>query len=199
MPVYAPKHMSLLCVYTQVAERKYVPNVIEPSFGIGRILTGVLEHSFFIREGDEQRCVLAFKPAIAPFKAVVLPLDNRIPRESIGAIASACTALGLSVIVDDSSASIGKRYSRCDEVGVPFGITIDFASAEDQCVTLRERDSCGQVRLPIADLPGVLRGLIDESTRWAELTAKYTVVTTGEDKAAALAAAGAAAAAAAST
>lgn len=61
----------------RVSERKFVPNVIEPSFGIGRILTGVLEHNFSTREGDDQRCVLSFRPIIAPFKVVVLPLDSR--------------------------------------------------------------------------------------------------------------------------
>ena len=170
----------------KVSERKYVPNVIEPSFGIGRILTGVWEHNFYVRDGAEQRCVLSFKPAIAPFKAVLLPLDARIPRDVVARLAASCTAAGFSVQVDDSSATIGKRYSRADELGVPFAVTVDFDSLKDSAVTLRERDTCAQVRLPMADLVGVLRALMDESLPWAGLPARgYTVVTTGEDKAAA--------------
>lgn len=168
----------------KVSEKKFTPNVIEPSFGIGRILTGVLEHTFSVRAGDEQRCVLSFKPAVAPYKAVVLPVDNRIAKAPIAAVASTLTRAGLAAIIDDSGASIGKRYSRCDEIGVPFGVTYDHESAASQTVTIRERDTCAQIRVPIADLTPLLRSLVDETSTWAEAMAKYPVVTTGEDKAA---------------
>jgi glycyl-tRNA synthetase (class II) len=213
-----------------VSERKFVPNVIEPSFGIGRIITGacgagggggklhraarhrrghprspsapltplylpycagILEHTFSVREGDEQRAVLSFPAAISPYKAVVLPLDSRIPRGGLVAdIAGALTSGGLAANIDDSSASIGKRYARADEIGVPFALTVDHESVaapkEAASVTIRERDSCGQVRVPVADVPALLRSLVDGSAVWADVVAsgKYTVVTTGEDKAA---------------
>lgn len=168
----------------RVSERKYVPNVIEPSFGVGRIITGILEHNFSVREGDEQRAVLSFAPIIAPFKAVLLPLDARIPRGAVHAIASSLTAAGLANTVDETSASVGKRYSRADEIGIPFAITYDHESAAENTVTLRERDTCAQIRLPIADVPSVIRARVEESTTWADLCRKYTVVTSGEDKAA---------------
>ncbi|RYG47407.1 hypothetical protein EON67_08605 [archaeon] len=186
----------------KVSEVKFVPNVIEPSFGIGRIITGVLEHNFSVREGDEQRAVLSFAPIIAPFKAALLPLDSRIPRAPVQALATSMTTIGLAVTVDDSGASIGKRYSRMDEIGVPLAITYDHQSLTDGTVTIRDRDSCGQIRVPVADVPALVRSLVDATSKWTDLCARYVVVTTGEDKAAAAGAgtasapAGAAAAAA---
>lgn len=173
-----------------MSERKYVPNVIEPSFGIGRIITGMLEHCFSVREGDEQRAVLSFKPAVAPYKAVLLPLDARIPREPhLAGLARALTAAGLACTVDDSGASIGKRYARSDELGIPIAVTVDGRTAEDATVTLRDRDTCGQLRLPVADVPAVVRAMVDDAgATWASLAARYEVVTTGADKAAAAAA-----------
>jgi glycyl-tRNA synthetase len=160
----------------RVVEKKYVPNVIEPSFGIGRIITGILEHTFYVREDDEQRAVLAFSPVVAPSKAVVLTLDGRIPRTHAQAIASSLTAAGLSATVDDSNASVGKRYSRADEIGIPFAITFDHQSQADGAVTLRERDTCAQVRLPIAKVAETMRALVNESLRWADVVAKYGLV-----------------------
>lgn len=157
----------------RVQERKYVPNVIEPSFGIGRILTGVWEHVFYTRGGDEQKAVLAFAPAIAPYKAVVLPLDGRIDRRVGAGVAQALSTAGLAAYTDDSGASVGRRYARADEVGVPFAITVDFDTATDGAVTMRERDSTAQVRLPLADVLPVVRALVGGETAWADVAAKY--------------------------
>lgn len=166
--------MYCVCSETRkVSERKYTPNVIEPSFGIGRIITGVFEHNFYVREGDEQRAVLSFKPIVAPFKAVLLPLDGRLDKKVVAPIGAALVAAGISNYVDDSSASVGKRYARADEIGVPFAVTYDHASATDGCVTLRERDTTGQLRLPIADLPKVLKGLCDETLSWSAIVGTY--------------------------
>ena len=170
----------------KVSERKYVPNVIEPSFGIGRIITGILEHCFSVREGDEQRAVLSFKPAIAPYKAVLLTLDARIHREPhVTGLAAAMTAGGLACTIDDSGASVGKRYARSDELGIPFAVTVDHQTAGDGCATVRERDTCAQLRVPLAAIAGLVRDLVEETTTWATLASRYPVVTTGEDKAAA--------------
>lgn len=172
--------VSLVKEKRKVTEYRFVPNVIEPSFGIGRILTGLFEHSFYIRDGDEQRAVLAFKPLIAPVKVVLLPLDGRIDRAVLGPIGQQLTQLNLAYIIDDSSASIGKRYSRSDEIGVPFGITYDHESSKDNTVTLRERDTCSQIRLPMTDVPKVIRSLCDETTTWEHYASIYPVITTGE-------------------
>lgn len=183
----------------RVAERKFVPNVIEPSFGIGRIITGVLEHNFSVRSGDEQRAVLSFRPVIAPYKAVVLPQDSRIARDTttVRSLSAALTAAGLACTVDDSGSSLGKRYSRSDEVGIPFALTIDFDTAKDNAVTIRERDSCAQVRAPIAEVPAVLKALCEGEMEWSAVMARFPVVTTGEDKAASAGAVGGAGAGAA--
>lgn len=127
--------------------REYTPNVIEPSFGIGRILYCVLEHSFWTRPGDEARGVLSFKPLVAPTKVLVVPLSSNdafVPLTH--SIVTSLRKLGVSSKADDSSVSIGKRYARNDELGTPFGITVDFQSVKDGSVTLRERDSTKQVR-----------------------------------------------------
>jgi glycyl-tRNA synthetase len=158
--------------------KEYVPAVIEPSFGIGRILYSLLEHSFYIRDGnDEQRAVLALPACVAPTKCLITPISAH--QEFTPIIREMKRNLGrmdISCNTDESSTSIGKRYSRNDEVGVPFAITIDFDSLKDNSVTLRERDSTQQVRLPIQEVCGVLKELVNERSKWSDITAKYTVV-----------------------
>jgi glycyl-tRNA synthetase len=101
-------------------------------------------------EGGDSRTVLRFHPALAPFKAAVLPLQ----KNKLGALASEIHAeLAKYFAVDyDETGSIGKRYRRQDEIGTPYCVTIDFDTSEDQSVTIRERDSMKQVRMPIDDL-----------------------------------------------
>lgn len=166
----------------RVSERKFVPNVIEPSFGIGRIITGVLEHNFYVREGDEQRTVLSFVPSIAPYKAVLLPLDGRIDSAAnLGPIAAALNAAGLATTVDDSGASVGKRYARADELGTPFAVTFDHVSLTDARVTLRERDSTTQVRLPIPEVLRVIRSRVAGIATWQDVVAEFGLVASGAE------------------
>uniref|UniRef100_A0A915HY75 Glycine--tRNA ligase n=1 Tax=Romanomermis culicivorax TaxID=13658 RepID=A0A915HY75_ROMCU len=125
------------------------PSVIEPSFGIGRIMYSVFEHNFQCREGDEQRMFLSLPPIIAPLNCAILPLSNH---ESllpfVDKLVDLLTQNDISIKIDDSAGSIGKRYARTDEIGIPFCVTIDFDSLkEPSTVTLRERDSMKQVRL----------------------------------------------------
>ena len=132
----------------QQTVREFVPNVIEPSFGIGRILYALIEHSWYRRPGDDEaRNVLAFPVVTAPFKALVTPISNNA---SFSPFINECASLlrrnGLSNKVDESAASIGRRYARADELGTPFAITVDFQTLKDQTVTLRERDSLKQIR-----------------------------------------------------
>lgn len=150
--------------------REYTPNVIEPSFGIGRILYCVLEHSFWSRPEDAARGVLSFKPLVAPTKVLVVPLSNN---DAFGPITqdviSALRKVGISSKADDSSVSIGKRYSRNDELGTPFGITIDFQTVKDGSITLRERDSTKQVRGSQSDVLQAVKAMVDGAT-WEEGT-----------------------------
>lgn len=110
------------------SSREYTPNVIEPSFGIGRILYSVLEHAFWSRADDADRRVLSLPPTVAPIKCLLVPLSgNEDFKPILREVSKKMRNLGLSCRVDDSGASIGRRYSRNDELGTPFGVTIDFA------------------------------------------------------------------------
>ena len=143
---------------------EYIPYVIEPSLGVERSVLAFLVNSYDEevvgkdkKGNDDIRTVMHFHPALAPYKAAILPLSKN---EKLAPTAQAIyDELRRKFMVDyDDAGSIGKRYRRQDEVGTPFCITIDFQTvgddeiAADGCVTVRERDSMEQVRLPIAEL-----------------------------------------------
>lgn len=165
-----------------IVESKYTPSVIEPSYGIGRILYAVLEHSFSQRQGDEQRCVMAFRPCVAPLKVGIFRLINHQPFDPIvEQIKNTLQAANLSTRVDSSSGSVGRRYARADELGIPFGITVDFQTLLDQTVTLRDRDSMAQVRVPIDNLLHLVSQLVGETINWEKVISKFMVVKTGDE------------------
>jgi len=127
---------------------KYVPYVVEPSLGADRVTLAFLCDAYDEEVLDEKdtRVVLRLHPALAPFKAAVLPLSKKLSEQAQKVYAE----LSGEFMVDfDEAGSIGKRYRRQDEIGTPFCITYDFDSVEDGTVTVRERDSMEQVRLPI--------------------------------------------------
>ena len=124
--------------------------------------------------GSDARTVFSFPPLVAPTKATVFPLLQKAALNDVaGRISGALTAAGLSNLVDTTGNTIGKRYARTDEIGVPYAVTVDFQSLDDDTVTLRERDSMAQVRVPSAEVPGVIKGLIDGGASWEEVQAKY--------------------------
>ncbi len=132
---------------------RYIPYVIEPSLGVERsflaFLVDAYDEEIIDAEKNDTRVVLHFHPALAPYKAAVLPLSKKLA-EGAGKI---YTELSEYFMVDyDDAGSIGKRYRREDEIGTPFCITYDFDSVEDGCVTVRDRDTMEQVRIPIAGL-----------------------------------------------
>jgi len=156
----------------KITGKTYTPSVIEPSFGVGRIIYAILEHSFWMR--DQDRGVLSLKTIIAPVKCSVLPLSmNEKFVPIINIIDKELTDNGISHKIDDSGASIGKRYARTDEIGIPFGITIDFASLNDNTVTLRERDSTLQIRANLHEVVKVIKRLADTSVTWEEVQKAY--------------------------
>ena len=279
---------------TKLTGRNFTPAVIEPSFGIGRIMYAMFEHSFYTRGGSaatadgaaaadsDARGVFRFTPLVAPIKATVFPLLQKAELNEVAArVSSSLTAAGLSNIVDTTGTTIGKRYSRTDEIGVPFAITVrrgegkgegaaaggsgnpvptrlgalcsqgrEGASAEkvwlppsplpllasyklppppstcpqiqtpspsarpsspssspsplncpplpppltrtqvdyqvqtDSTVTLRERDSMAQVRVPVAEIALVVRSLVDGAVSWEEVAAKYPAQKGAESEAA---------------
>ncbi|MCE5299149.1 MAG: glycine--tRNA ligase [Methanoregulaceae archaeon] len=154
----------------EVPGEEVTPHVIEPSYGIDRMIYAVLEHSYHEEiVDDEERRVLRFPPAVAPIQVAVFPLMNRdgLP-EIAGEIADALRSRGILAEYDDSGA-IGRRYRRQDEVGTPFAITVDYDTKEDRTVTLRDRDSMRQVRIGIEGIPDLIRSLIDGTASFVEL------------------------------
>ncbi len=132
---------------------RYIPYVIEPSLGVERlfltILTEAYDEEIVDAEKNDTRVVMHFHPALAPFKCAILPLSKKLNEQATEIF----TSLSKKFNVDfDDAGSIGKRYRRQDEIGTPFCITYDFDSVEDGCVTVRDRDTMEQVRIPIAEL-----------------------------------------------
>ena len=137
--------------FDQETNEKYIPYVVEPSLGADRVALAFLCDAYDEEtlEGGDVRTVMRLHPALAPFKAAVLPLSKKL---SEGA-EKIYSQLAAHFMVDyDVAGAIGKRYRRQDEIGTPFCITYDFESEQDGCVTVRERDSMEQVRLPIDQL-----------------------------------------------
>ena len=130
---------------------KYVPYVIEPSLGADRVLLAFLCNAYDEEQDDkgDTRVVLRLHPALAPFKAAVLPLSKKLSEKATEVFNS----LSSDYMLDfDDAGSIGKRYRRQDEIGTPICITYDFDSVEDNCVTVRDRDTMEQKRIPISEL-----------------------------------------------
>lgn len=149
--------------------REFVPNVIEPSFGIGRILYALLEHSYWARKEDVDRGVLSLPPLVAPTKVLIVPLSAKEEFDPlIREVSSKFRKAGVFARVDDSNTSIGKRYARNDELGTPFGVTLDFASLQNKTMTLRERDTMIQLIGPIDDVIKVVTELVEGDIDWAE-------------------------------
>jgi glycyl-tRNA synthetase len=147
-----------------------VPHVIEPSYGIDRICYAVLEQAYDEDVADgEARTVMRFSPKVAPVQVAVFPLMTRDGLDTIAdEIAHALQKKGILAEYDDSGA-IGRRYRRQDEIGTPFCVTVDYDTKENNTVTLRDRDSMKQVRVAIADLPGLVSALVEGTKTFAEL------------------------------
>ncbi len=130
---------------------KYIPYVIEPSLGADRVLLAFLCDAYDEEEDEkgDTRVVLRLHPALAPFKAAVLPLSKKLSEKATEVFSD----LSADFMVDfDDAGSIGKRYRRQDEIGTPICITYDFDSLEDNCVTVRDRDTMEQKRIPVSEL-----------------------------------------------
>jgi glycyl-tRNA synthetase len=155
-------------IFDEGSKRKFVPHVIEPSLGVDRTLLAVLTAAYCVDEVPndkgqvESRTVMKFSPKIAPVKAAVFPLLKNKP-ELVERAQSLYRKLQRRWnVFYDASGAIGRRYRRQDEIGTPFGITIDFDTIEkDGTFTLRDRDSCEQRRLSEDELFAFLEAEID--------------------------------------
>ncbi|HAG12383.1 MAG TPA: glycine--tRNA ligase, partial [Ruminococcus sp.] len=138
---------------------RYIPYVIEPSLGVERLFLSILTEAYDTEElgtpeKPDSRTVLRFHPMLAPFKCAVLPLSKKLSEKA----REVYEMLSAHFMTDfDDTGSIGKRYRREDEIGTPFCVTYDFDTAEkDNCVTVRDRDTMEQVRIPITELVSYL-------------------------------------------
>jgi len=143
--------------YDQETNEHYIPYVVEPSLGADRVALAFLVEAYdeeiVDAEKNDTRVVLRLHPALAPYKAAVLPLSKKLS-EKAGEVYE---MLAKYFNVDyDEAGSIGKRYRREDEIGTPFCITVDFETENDGCVTIRERDTMEQVRIPLTDVVAYL-------------------------------------------
>ncbi|MBE9916889.1 glycine--tRNA ligase [Paenibacillus donghaensis] len=143
----------------QEANERYVPYCIEPSLGADRVTLAFLIDAFEEQqlEGDDSRTVLHLHPALAPFKAAVFPLSKKLSEGASGVFAELAKHFNIEY---DEAGSIGKRYRRHDEIGTPFCITYDFESEQDGQVTVRDRDTMEQTRIPIAELKAFIESRI---------------------------------------
>jgi glycyl-tRNA synthetase len=149
--------------FDQETGEKYLPYVIEPSLGADRValafLCAAYDEEVIDAEKGDTRVVMHLHPTLAPIKAAVLPLSKKL---NDGALEIYRVLSKKFMCEFDDAGSIGKRYRRQDEIGTPFCVTFDFDSLEDNCVTVRDRDTMEQIRMPISQLVSY----IDEKTQF---------------------------------
>ena len=159
-------HLNITDTDVEAAGRYFIPHVVEPSFGIDRIVYATLEYAYS-REGKRTR--LALPSDVAPIKVMVLPLVTRngLPDTAMKVYRS---LLEEGIVVRyDSSGSIGRRYARADEIGVPICVTVDYQSMKDNTVTLRDLYTWKQVRAAIPDLVNLLRMYFRKKCEFTDL------------------------------
>ncbi|MGN2367368.1 glycine--tRNA ligase [Actinotignum sp. UMB0459] len=150
-----------LSYFDQASGERYVPYVIEPSAGLTRSLMAFLVDAYVEDEapntegGVDKRTVLRLDPRLAPVKAAVLPLSRNEKLTPLAADLAARLRASWNVDFDDAGA-VGRRYRRQDEIGTPYCVTVDFDTLEDQAVTVRDRDTMEQVRIPLEKVEGFL-------------------------------------------
>lgn len=138
----------------------FTPHVIEPAFGIDRIIWHMMDHSFNqIEKEGESYDIMRLPEDVAPYDAVVLPLFNKdgMSEKAESLFRDICSIPGLVPTIDAFGKSIGRRYARADEIGIPWAITVDHQTMEDETVTVRSRDDQRQIRITIDNLLEQLR------------------------------------------
>jgi len=155
-----PEHVEIKLEEEVETGRRFIPHVVEPSFGAERLVYATLEYAY---SRIKDRTVMRIPRDLAPIQAVVLPLVSRDGLVELAErIYDNLTAEHFDIEYDGAG-SIGRRYARADEVGVPLAITVDYGTKEDDTVTLRDRDSWAQVRVKINDLSDVIKRYLSSS------------------------------------
>ncbi len=156
----------------KVHGEKYVPHVVEPSYGLERLFYVLMEYSFHVE--NDGRIVMKLPKELAPYDVAVFPLvaghkeEQKKIRDIANKLYRALKKAGFSVYYDEDG-SIGKRYVRADEMGIPYAITIDYQTLEDFSVTIRDRDNRKQIRVSINDLYNELLKLLNKKVDWNKL------------------------------
>lgn len=143
-----------------ITNEKFVPYCIEPSLGADRVVLAFLCNAYDEEEleGGDVRTVMHFHPALAPYKVAILPLQKKLSEKADEIYKELAKSFSVTY---DESASIGKRYRRQDEIGTPMCVTVDFDTLEDNTVTVRDRDTMEQIRLPINELKAYIENKIN--------------------------------------
>jgi glycyl-tRNA synthetase len=147
-------------VYDEATKERYVPHVIEPAAGAGRATLAFLVDAYDEEEleGGDVRTVLRLHPRLAPIKVAVFPLVKKDGQPELAKELRDTLRTTVGQTEYDESGAIGKRYRRQDEIGTPWCVTVDHQSLEDRTVTVRDRDSLEQTRVPIDELPALFAG-----------------------------------------
>jgi glycyl-tRNA synthetase len=163
-----PEHVEVNRQKCVVRGKRFIPQVVEPSFGCDRLFYVALEYAYGVKD---DRVVMSFPRSIAPTQLGVYPL---VSKDGIAEKAREVHQLlvneGFTTELDETG-SIGRRYARADEAGVPLGITVDYDTLKDGTVTIRDRDTWQQVRTPISDLPDLLHKYFQEKINFEDLGA----------------------------
>ena len=160
------EHVDVSCQKTVVRGKRFIPQVVEPSFGCDRLFYVALEYAYRVKD---DRVVMSFPRTIAPTQVGVYPL---VSKDGIAEKAQEVHQLlvneGFAAELDEAG-SIGRRYARADEAGVPLGITVDYDTMKDGTVTIRDRDTWQQVRTSISVLPALLHWYFQEKLNFEDL------------------------------
>ncbi|MCQ3035800.1 MAG: glycine--tRNA ligase, partial [Bacilli bacterium] len=141
---------------------RYIPYCVEPSMGVDRLFLMTVCEAYEVEQLEKDtRIVMHLAPHLAPYVAAVLPLSKQLGEQAKELVNKLNKHFSITY---DETGSIGKRYRRQDMIGTPYCITVDFDTANDNAVTIRDRDSMQQVRLPISEVAGYLLNKIDESS-----------------------------------
>jgi glycyl-tRNA synthetase len=161
-----PEQVDITRQKTVVRGTRFVPHVVEPSFGSDRLFYVALEYAYKIKE---DRAVLSFPRSIAPIQVGVYPLMGKDGLDTKAKAVQKLLANEGFMVEYDETGSIGRRYARADEAGVQFGVTIDYDTLNDDSVTLRDRDSWLQIRIAIKDLPMQLHKYFEGKLNFEQL------------------------------
>jgi glycyl-tRNA synthetase len=161
-----PEHVDINHQKTVLRGTRFVPHVVEPSFGSDRLFYVALEYAYNVKDA---RVLMSFPRGIAPVQVGVYPLVSKDGLVEKALEVHKVLADGGFMVEFDETGSIGRRYARADEAGVPLGITIDYDTLSDGTVTIRDRDSWQQVRSPIKDLPELLQKYFQGKSNFEDL------------------------------